>query len=154
MSYKIKPKYLTIYTGPLDSLMGYKFGKLEWRSLSFKKEIKNVKDFQGNSVINYPDLKDKFTRIHEPKHLHPERKPFNSDRTLIIREYSIKNDKAPYYPINDEHNRLKHRKYKLEANKIKKFEFGGRLADYAYYDMDMTISAALKKFDQIKKKIK
>ena len=154
LSYKIKPKYLTIYTGPLDSLMGYKFGKLEWRSLSFKKEIKNVKDFQGNSVINYPDLKDKFTRIHEPKHLHPERKPFNSDRTLIIREYSIKNDKAPYYPINDEHNRLKHRKYKLEANKIKKFEFGGRLADYAYYDMDMTISAALKKFDQIKKKIK
>ena len=154
LSYKIKPKYLTIYTGPLDSLMGYKFGKLEWRSLSFKKEIKNVKDFQGNSVINYPDLKDKFTRIHEPKHLHPERKPFNSDRTLIIREYSIKNDKAPYYPINDEHNRLKHRKYKLEASKIKKFEFGGRLADYAYYDMDMTISAALKKFDQIKKKIK
>ena len=154
LSYKIKPKYLTIYTGPLDSLMGYKFGKLEWRSLSFKKEIKNVKDFQGNSVINYPDLKDKFTRIHEPKHLHPERKPFNSDRTLIIREYSIKNDKAPYYPINDEHNRLKHRKYKLEASKIKKFEFGGRLADYAYYDMDMTISAALKKFDHIKKKIK
>ena len=154
LSYKIKPKYLTIYTGPLDSLMGYKFGKLEWRSLSFKKEIKNVKDFQGNSVINYPDLKDKFTRIHEPKHLHPERKPFNSDRTLIIREYSIKNDKAPYYPINDEHNRLKHRKYKLEASKIEKFEFGGRLADYAYYDMDMTISAALKKFDQIKKKIK
>ena len=90
MSYKIKPKYLTIYTGPLDSLMGYKFGKLEWRSLSFKKEIKNVKDFQGNSVINYPDLKDKFTRIHEPKHLHPERKPFNSDRTLIIRNIQLK----------------------------------------------------------------
>ncbi len=154
LNYKIKPKYLTIYTGPLDSLMGYKFGRLEWRSLSFKKEIKNVKDFQGNSVINYPDLKDKFTRIHEPKHLHPERKPFNSDHTLTIKEYSIKNDKEPYYPINNEYNRLKHRKYKFEASKIKKFEFGGRLADYAYYDMDMTISAALKKFDQIKKKIK
>ena len=56
--------------------------------------------------------------------------------------------------INDKDNRAKHRKYKIEVKKIKKFDFGGRLADYAYYDMDMTISAALKKFDQIKKKIK
>ena len=154
LDYKIKPKYLTIYTGALDSLLRYKFGKLEWRSLSFKKEIKNVKDFQGTSVVNYPDVKNKFTRIHEPKHLHPERKPFNAKRSLVIKEYSIKNDKEPYYPINDEKNRIKHRKYKLEVNKIKKFDFGGRLADYAYYDMDMTISAALKKFEQIKKKIK
>ncbi len=154
LDYKIKPKYLTIYTGALDSLLRYKFGKLEWRSLSFKKEIKNVKDFQGTSVVNYPDVKNKFTRIHEPKHLHPERKPFNAKRSLVIKEYSIKNDKEPYYPINDEKNRIKHRKYKLEVNKIEKFDFGGRLADYAYYDMDMTISAALKKFEQIKKKIK
>ena len=154
LSYKIKPRYLTIYTGPLDTLMAYKFGKLEWRSLSFKKEVKNLKDFQGSSVINYPDLKDKFTRIHEPKHLHPERKPFEQNQTLIIKEHSIKNDQEPYYPINDEKNRTKHRKYKSEVAKIKKFEFGGRLADYAYYDMDMTISAALKKFDQIKKKIR
>ncbi len=154
LNYKIKPKYLTIYTGPLDSLFKYKFGKLEWRSLVFKKQIKKTKDYQGSSVINYPDLKNKFTRIHEPKHLHPERKSFNSKSTLIIKEYSVKNDKEPYYPINDERNRAKHRKYKLEGIKIKKFDFGGRLADYAYYDMDMTISAALKKFEQIKKKIK
>ena len=154
LNYKIKPRYLTIYTGPLDSLLNYKFGKLEWRSLSFKKEVKKTRDFQGTSVINYPDLKNKFTRVHEPKHLHPERKPFNSNQTLVIKEYSVKNDNEPYYPINDEVNRIKHRKYKLEASKIKKFEFGGRLADYAYYDMDMTISAALKKFEQIKKKIK
>ena len=154
LKYKIKPNYLTIYTGPLDSLLNYKFGKLEWRSLYFKKEVKKTKDYQGTSVINYPDLKNKFTRVHEPKHLHPERKPFNSNRTLVIKEYSIKNDNEPYYPINDEANRLKHRKYKLEASKIKKFEFGGRLADYAYYDMDMTIYADLKKFEQIKKKIK
>ena len=154
LNYKIKPKYLTIYTGALDSLLEYKFGKLEWRSLLFKKEVRNTKDYQGSSVINYPDLKNKFTRIHEPKHLHPERKPFNLNSTLIIKEYSIKNDREPYYPINDKDNRAKHRKYKIEVKKIKKFDFGGRLADYAYYDMDMTISAALKKFDQIKKKIK
>ncbi len=154
LNYKITPKYLTIYTGPLDSLLNYKYGKLEWRSLVFKKQNKNIKDYQGTAVINYPDLKDKYTRIHEPKHLHPERKSFESKSTLIIKEYSVKNDREPYYPINDEKNRIKHRKYKLEVNNLEKFDFGGRLADYAYYDMDMTISAALKKFEQIKKKIK
>jgi len=154
LNYKITPKYLTIYTGPLDSLLNYKYGKLEWRSLVFKKQNKNIKDYQGTAVINYTDLKDKYTRIHEPKHLHPERKSFESKSTLIIKEYSVKNDREPYYPINDEKNRTKHRKYKLEVNNLEKFDFGGRLADYAYYDMDMTISAALKKFEQIKKKIK
>tara|TARA_B100001057_G_C22811670_1_gene935671 strand:+ start:596 stop:1747 length:1152 start_codon:yes stop_codon:yes gene_type:complete len=154
LNYKIKPNLLTIYTGPLDVLFNFKFGKLEWRSLKFKKEIVNLEDFQGNSVINYPDLKDKFTRIHEPKHLHPERKVFKSKKTLLIKEFSVKNDKEPYYPINNEKNRALQRNYKIEANKIKKFSFGGRLADYAYYDMDMTISAALKKFDQIKKSLK
>ena len=144
----------TIYTGPLDSLFNFKFGRLEWRSLKFKKEILNIEDFQGNSVMNYPDLKNKFTRIHEPKHLHPERKIFKSKKTLLIKEYSIKDDKNPYYPINNEKNRNIHRKYKSEADKIKNFSYGGRLADYAYYDMDMTISAALKKFDQIKKRLK
>ena len=154
LEYKIKPKYLTIYTGPLDLLFKYKFGKLEWRSLLFKKKYHNVNDFQGSAVINFPDLKNKFTRIHEPKHLHPERKYFNDNKTISIKEYSVKNDKEPYYPINDEKNRLLHRKYKLEADKILKFDYGGRLADYAYYDMDMTISAALKKFDSLKKKIR
>ena len=104
--------------------------------------------------MNYPELKKKYTRIHEPKHLHPEREVFKSNASLIIKEFSVLNDKEPYYPINDENNRIKHRKYKLEANKIKNFDFGGRLADYAYYDMDMTISAALKKFETIRKKIK
>ena len=154
LNYKVKPKYLTIYTGPLDSLFKYKFGRLEWRSLVFKKQIKNTKDYQGSSVINYPDLKDRHTRIHEPKHLHPERNIFKSNSSLIIKEYSVKNDNEPYYPINDEKNRTKHRKYKFEISKIKKFDSGGRLADYAYYDMDMTISAALQKFEQIKKKIR
>ncbi len=153
-NYKLKPKILTIYTGPLDALMKFKFGKLEWRSLVFKKKVKQTKDFQGTSVMNFPDLKNKFTRIHEPKHLHPERSIFNKNSTLIIEEYSVKNDNEPYYPINNERNRSIHRKYKFEAGKIKKFDFGGRLADYAYYDMDMTISAALKKFENIKKKIK
>ena len=153
LNFKIKPKYLTIYTGALDKLLNYKFGKLDWRSLNFKKKILKLKDFQGTSVINFPDLNKKYTRIHEPKHLHPERNVFKKDKTLIIEEYPSNNINEPYYPINDEKNRNLHRKYKEYLINKKNFTFGGRLADYAYYDMDMTISAALKKFEKIKKEI-
>ncbi len=149
--YKIKPKFCTIYTGPLDSLFNYNYGNLEWRSLRFEKKSYSLNDFQGSAVINYPDLKEKFTRIHEPKHLHPERLVYSKNKTIIIKEFSIKDNKNPYYPINDTLNREKHRKYKTLASKIKSFYVGGRLADYAYYDMDMTISAALKKFNLIQK---
>lgn len=143
-------KLLTIYTGPLDELFNYKLGRLEWRSLKFKKEIINTNDFQGNSVINFPETTYPYTRIHEPKHLHIERE-YTKKKTLIIKEFSKSNHKEPYYPINTTKNRELHRRYKELANKIKKFDFGGRLADYAYYDMDMTISAALVKFEKIKK---
>lgn len=150
LDYKIKPRYATIYTGPLDALFRFNLGKLEWRSLKFKKEYYKLEDFQGSAVINYPDLKDKFTRIHEPKHLHPERKVYSSNKTFIVKEFSIIDEKNPYYPINDKKNREIHRKYKEITNRLKSFYIGGRLADYAYYDMDMTISAALKKFNLIK----
>ena len=148
-----EPKYLTIYTGPLDKLFNYKYGKLAWRSLKFKKKIVKQSDYQGTSVINYPQMKYKFTRIHEPKHLHLERKNLNNS-SLIIEEYPVNNDKEPYYPINDNKNRSTHRLYKREINKLQNFLIGGRLADYAYYDMDMTISAALIKFDYIFKNFK
>ena len=144
-------KYFTIYTGPLDKLFDYKHGKLDWRSLKFEKKIINTEDFQGNSVINYPELKYKFTRIHEPKHLHPERNYFKEKKTLIIKEYPKKDHNEPYYPINDLYNRQKHKKYSFTAKKINNFLFGGRLANYAYYDMDMTILAALTLFKKIKK---
>lgn len=145
-------KYFTIYTGPLDELFNYKLGKLEWRSLKFHKEISNINDFQGTSVINFPEKKYQYTRIHEPKHLHTERE-YTQKKTLIIKEFPDINPKEPYYPINTSKNRELHRKYKELANKIKKFDFGGRLADYAYYDMDMTIAAALVKFEKIKNKL-
>jgi UDP-galactopyranose mutase len=153
LEFCIKPKYATIYTGPLDRLFNYKFGKLGWRSLSFKKKIIKQFDYQGNSVINYPQLKFKYTRIHEPKHLHPERN-HSTNSSLIIEEYPNDNLQEPYYPINDNHNRSIHRLYKTEIKKMKNFIIGGRLADYAYYDMDMTISAALVKFEKIFKEFK
>ena len=146
-------KYMTIYTGPLDKLFNYKLGELKWRSLSFKKKIISLKDYQGTSVINYPEKKYKFTRIHEPKHLHTDRK-YSHNKTLIIHEYPKTSSNEPYYPVNDYKNRSLHRKYKSMALKIPKFDIGGRLADYAYYDMDMTISAALQKFEKIEKNFK
>ena len=149
---EIDVKKLIIYTGPLDKLFNYKFGQLDWRSLNFKKEIINTNDFQGTSIINYPELKYKFTRIYEPKHLHSER-ILDHKKTLIIKEFPTLDNSRPYYPINDNINRIIHRKYKNFANSQKNLNiiFGGRLGDYAYYDMDMTISAALKKFEFIKK---
>jgi UDP-galactopyranose mutase len=142
-------KYLTIYTGPLDELFNYDLGQLEWRSLKFIKKYKNTKDYLGTSVINFPEKKYNFTRLHEPRHLHLDRE-YPENKTLIIEEYPSNNINEPYYPINSEKNRSLHRKYKEKAKKIKKFDFGGRLADYAYYDMDMTISAALQKYEKIK----
>tara|TARA_Y100001935_G_scaffold204630_1_gene173431 strand:+ start:82 stop:1218 length:1137 start_codon:yes stop_codon:yes gene_type:complete len=156
-SFNLKQKYIVkkaiIYTGPLDKLLNYKFGKLEWRSVKFKKKILNKKDYQGTSVINYPEKKIKFTRIHEPRHLHSDRN--YKDKTLIIKEFPEFNSDEPYYPINDKKNRLIHSRYINYLNKnYKNFITGGRLADYAYYDMDMTIAAALKKFEFIKKNFK
>jgi|TARA_B110000027_G_scaffold133444_1_gene161921 UDP-galactopyranose mutase len=145
-----KVKYSTIYTGPLDKLFNYKFGKLEWRSLRFKKEVFKTDDHQGTSVINFPEKKYQYTRIHEPRHLHDNRN-YSKAKTLTIKEYPDSNFKEPYYPINTNLNRDMHRKYKTLVKNKKNFEIGGRLADYAYYDMDMTISAALKKFDLLKK---
>ena len=145
-----KPKYATIYTGPIDKFFNYKFGKLGWRSLNFKHLIKSTPDYQGTAVMNYADLNYKYTRIHEPIHLHPERK-INSMASLIIEEYPIFNNDDPYYPINDINSKDALKKYKHLSKTVSNVFFGGRLADYAYYDMDMTISAALKKFEKIKK---
>ena len=148
----IEVKKLTIFTGPLDKLFNYKFGKLEWRSLNFKKETLDTDDFQGTSLINYPELKYKFTRIYEPRHLHTER-VIKKNQTIIIKEFPTLDNSRPYYPINDSKNRNLHRKYKnfINSHKNLRIIIGGRLGDYAYYDMDMTISAALKKFQFIKK---
>ena len=150
---KFDVKYFTIYTGPLDKFLNFKHGKLEWRSLRFEKKIINTLDYQGNSVINYPELKYKFTRIHEPKHIHVERNYFNLKKTLIIKEFPVQNSNEPYYPVNDIKNKQIQKLYVKSAEKLKKFLFGGRLADYAYYDMDKTILAALNKFKKIKRLI-
>lgn len=138
---------MVVYTGPIDKFFNYKYGKLEWRSLWFEKQVFDYQDFQGNSVMNYADCDVPYTRIHEPKHLHPERKIFNSNKTLIIKEYSCSNHDDPYYPISDRESKQIFEMYHNEARKLKNVLIGGRLGDYNYYDMHQTIEKALETYN-------
>ena len=135
---------LVIYTGPLDRYFQYEFGPLGWRTLDFETEVHDVSDFQGTSVINYPDLDVSFTRIHEFRHLHPER-TYSKNQTVIMREFSRQAgfEDEPYYPINSPEDREKLAQYRklqeLESNTF----FGGRLGTYLYLDMHMAIASAM-----------
>ena len=97
---QLAPQQLVIYTGAIDRYFDYRFGRLGWRTLDFERELLPVDEFQGTSVINYADLEVPYTRIHEFKHLHPERR-YQPNRTLIAREFSrfAGPDDEPYYPI-------------------------------------------------------
>jgi UDP-galactopyranose mutase len=137
---------LVIYSGPIDRFFDYRYGRLAWRSLDFEKEVIRVEDYQGTSVMNYPEVHVPFVRIHEPRHLHAER-DYTKEKTLIIREYPrMDNGDHPYYPVNTRENEQILRLYEIEAGKQKKVIFGGRLGDYRYYDMDQVIASALEKF--------
>lgn len=138
----------TVYSGPLDQFFDYQFGELGWRTLDFKLEIKDVPDFQGTSVVNYSDLDAPFTRIHEYRHLHPER-DYGDKATVIAKEFSrnaCKTDE-PYYPMNLLNDRAKLAKYKELIKLEKNIWFGGRLGSYKYLDMHMAIGSALKLFE-------
>ena len=142
----------TIYTGPIDQFYDYKFGELKWRSLELKKEIVDVHDFQGCPVMNYADLDVDYTRIHEFKHFHPERHENgyadDYNKTVIVREYSKtwQRGDEPYYPVNTAEDREILAKYQELATKDTHVLFGGRLGEYAYYDMDKTFASALDAF--------
>jgi UDP-galactopyranose mutase len=139
-----------IYSGPIDQFFNYKYGKLEYRTLRFEKEIVNCEDYQGTSVMNYADVDVPYTRIHEPRHLHPERTDYPRDKTMIIKEYSMLDDGSnPYYPINDEKNQNLIMKYREEVKKLKHTIISGRLGEYKYYDMHDTINHALEVFDRL-----
>lgn len=143
-----------IFTGMLDELLDYKFGELDWRSLNFEWQTHNVKDFQGTSVINYSDIEIPYTRIHEFKHLHPERTEiFNKTQTIISIERPknfSKGDDA-YYPINNQKNNNIYDLYKKETENKPNFIIGGRLGAYKYWDMDKAIENSLATFDSLHK---
>lgn len=139
-----------IYSGPVDQFFNYKFGKLEYRTLRFEKEVHPYEDYQGTSVMNYADVDVPFTRIHEPRHLHPERTDYPVDKTMIIKEFSLMDDgNNPFYPINDEKNQKLVYRYREECRSLRNIIISGRLGEYKYYDMHDTINHALDMFDKI-----
>jgi UDP-galactopyranose mutase len=138
-----------VFTGPVDEYFDYREGELSWRTLDFEREVLPTGDFQGTSVMNYPDEDVPFTRIHEFRHFHPERDGYPSDKTVIMREFSRFAEKGdePYYPVNTAEDREKLLKYRDLARQEPMVLFGGRLGTYKYLDMHMAIGSALSMFD-------
>ena len=150
---ELPPDVPTVYTGPLDRYFDYSEGELGWRTLDFVPEVLTTTgDFQGTPVMNYADRDVPFTRIHEFRHFHPERKNYPADKTVIVREYSrfAESGDEPYYPINTAEDRTKLERYRELAKKEtanRRVLFGGRLGTYQYLDMHMAIGSALSMFD-------
>ncbi|TDS88340.1 UDP-galactopyranose mutase [Rahnella sp. BIGb0236] len=130
-----------VYTGPIDKFFEYEFGKLEYRTLVFESEKLDIENYQGNAVVNYIDAVYPFTRIIEHKHFEFG----NQNSTVITREYPKEYSEGdePYYPVNDSKNNRIYSNYKNKAKAVSNVIFGGRLAEYKYYDMHQIISSAL-----------
>lgn len=139
-----------VFTGKIDEFYDYRFGKLEYRTVRFEEEIFDTSNYQGNAVINYTEREVPYTRVIEHKHF----EMFGADidrvsKTVISREYSTewKDRMEPYYPINDEKNNALYQKYKELADAETNVLFGGRLAEYKYYDMAPIIENVIKLFN-------
>lgn len=130
-----------VYTGTIDSYFNYQCGELEYRSLRFETEVLDMPNYQGVAVVNYTDRETPFTRIIEHKHF-----AFGQqEKTVITREYPAvwQQGMEAYYPVNNEKNGALYQRYKALADAVPNVIFGGRLAEYKYYDMDKVIEAAL-----------
>jgi UDP-galactopyranose mutase len=154
---EISEHQLVVFTGPIDKYFGYSLGRLNWRTLDFEIETLECADFQGTSVVNYPESNVPYTRIHEFKHFHPK-KHLDTKKTVIMREFSkfaeFEKDE-PYYPVNTPADRALLNGYRNLAKNVGNVIFGGRLGTYQYLDMHMAIGSALSKFEnEIKLKIK
>lgn len=135
-----------VYTGALDEYFGYKLGKLDWRTVSFKTRIESTPNYQGNAVVNYTSHEQPYTRIIEHKHFEMfGAEVYNIPKTVISEEYSTeyKEGMEPYYPVNDDRNNALAEKYRNLASQENNVIFGGRLAQYKYYDMAPIIEQVL-----------
>lgn len=134
----------TVYTGKIDEFYDYQYGPLEYRSLRFENKIIDTQNYQGNAVVNYTEASVPYTRIIEHKHFSRTK----ADKTLITYEYPVQENNRrnePFYPINNEENQIRYNQYKALAQSENGIIFGGRLAEYRYYDMHQVIASALKK---------
>jgi len=136
-----------IYTGPIDRFYNYQFGELEYKTTKFEHKKYPEENFQGSAVMNYTDLETSYTRIIEHKHFEKSESPVSWITYETPVEYRV-NETEPYYPVNDSENNLKYSKYKELADSQSKYIFGGRLAQYKYFDMHQVIRSAL---DTVKK---
>jgi UDP-galactopyranose mutase len=132
-----------VFTGKIDQFYDYRFGQLEYRSLKFDHELHDTENYQGNAIVNYTEREVPFTRIIEHKHFEFGTQP----KTVITKEYPQEwtSEKEPYYPINDAKNNALFKQYQNLAASETDVIFGGRLAEYRYYDMHQIIGSALKK---------
>lgn len=142
-----------VYTGPIDAYFGYSLGALEYRSVRFETEVLDIPNFQGNAAVNYTDRETPWTRIIEHKWFEfgKDEQGQELPKTVISREYSSewKPGDEPYYPVNDEKNGALYAEYKKLADAEQNVIFGGRLAEYRYYDMDVVIASALQKSEEV-----
>ena len=135
-----------VYTGAIDEYFGYRLGKLDWRTVSFKTRIEDMPNFQGNAVVNYTSHDQPYTRIIEHKHFEMfGADVYNVPKTVVSEEYSTeyKDGMEPYYPVNDECNNKLAEEYRKLAEKEPDIIFGGRLGQYKYFDMAPIIEQVL-----------
>lgn len=134
-----------LFTGPIDAYFDYCYGKLDYRTVRFETEVMDTSNYQGNAVVNFTDSEIPYTRVIEHKHF----ESFGDDvyanpKTVVSREFSVEWSEGlePYYPVNDSHNNLLYSKYRSLADNERHTIFGGRLAEYKYYDMDKIVELA------------
>ena len=135
-----------VYTGAIDEYFDYSLGRLDWRTVSFKTRIEDLPNFQGNAVVNYTSHDVPYTRVIEHKHFEKfGQEVFDCPKTVISEEYSTeyKEGMEPYYPVNDERNNSLATQYRQLAEKEADVIFGGRLAQYKYYDMAPVIESVM-----------
>lgn len=127
-----------VYTGAIDEFFDYRLGKLDWRTVSFKTRIENIPNYQGNAVVNYTSHDEPYTRVIEHKHFEMfGQEVYDCPKTVVSEEYSTEYEEGmePYYPVNDERNNALSEAYHNLAEREENVIFGGRLAEYKYYDM-------------------
>ncbi len=140
-----------VYTGPLDEYFAYSHGRLDWRTVAFKTRVENVPNFQGNAVVNYTSLDVPYTRVIEHKHFETfGQEVYLNPKTVVSEEYSEEYHEGmePYYPVNDERNNALAEQYRSMATQETNVVFGGRLAQYRYYDMAPVIESAMKYWEK------
>lgn len=140
-----------VFTGPIDAFYDYRFGQLEWRTVRFEQETLDLPNYQGNAVVNYTDRETPYTRIIEHKHFESFGNAlYENPHTVISREYSTewKPGMEPFYTVNDERNSQLYLKYKELADREECVVFGGRLAEYKYYDMAPVMERAFELYNE------